>query len=100
MITCYDCDGEGWVDDEGDLVICDACDGYGEEVQDIDEVLDEETEKYIAKYIDKLNNYRGFVTLFRADFKNKSTRRIVYFQWRQKKWPLLSLPTIKKDIFR
>lgn len=101
MITCYECDGEGWVDEE-DLIICDACDGYGEELEDLedDEFLDEELDEYIGKHLDKLNNRIGFVTLFRIDFKDKSTKRMIYFQWRQNRWLLLSVPTIKRSFFR
>jgi len=96
MTGCYECDGEGWVD-EGNLVICDACDGYGDDWDEADdEYLSEEEEDYLAEYIQKILNHRGFVTLFTLDFENKTSYRNIYFQWRSRKWLLLKLPTNKR----
>jgi len=119
-MTCYDCDGRGWMyldeflEKEGDellgepppryylrnfgepfeIGICPDCDGTGiEQDEDYAENLE------IMKIIDNYMNYRGFGWAYLLDVKERKACKVFYFQWRTHRWNLLTLSATVPGLF-
>jgi len=120
-MNCDNCDGWGWLEledfreatmdeilgDETDLYwlnrrneepleygLCPDCDGTGiEEDEDYAENLE------IIKKIDSYMNHRGFDWAYMIDFDERKARKVFYFQWRTRRWNLLTLSATVPGLF-
>jgi hypothetical protein len=118
-MNCDNCDGYGWLylddfrevsnDEERTIIgddhsivfvsadgisLCPDCDGTGiEEDEDYAENLE------IIKKIDSYMNHRGFDWAYMIDFDERKARKVFYFQWRTRRWNLLTLSATVPGLF-